>query len=389
MVVYKNFLKLVWTKKSMVIMYSAIFLLTSFMFSSGSKNTETEFSEKSLYLQIVDKDNSELSRNLIQYLKTKNRVSENINLQNAFDEEVLQSMKKEISLGNIDAGIIIQKDMEKRIADGKICVNSFKDDRRQSAFYIDMQIQKFLLFANTLKKAEGKIDFEKLQTALSENTPVQKIASKKASAAGEWFKYFFNVFAWFSFSLVLNIVGWTLFLLRQPTIKMRNAVSPVSSLRFSLENFAAQLTVVAGILVGIIGVIVLVKRSELAGVPILVYTLNSVIYIAVVLSIAFLLNTVLKKSSVLGIVGTVLPLALAFISGAFMPQEFISPSVLRIAKFFPTYYFIQANENTFSFLVIDWKNIGMLCVFLVAYVVAGIVLTARKRSEHSIEKEQE
>lgn len=388
MVVYKNFLRLVGTKKSMVIMYSAIFLFTGFIFSSGSKESVTEFSERALDLQVVDNDNSELSRNLIQYLKIKNRVSENTALQNVSEDEILQTMKKEISLGNIDAGIIIQKDMEEKIADGKNCVTSFKDDRNQSAFYIDMQIQKFLLFADALKSAEDTVNFDKLQTALSEDISVQKIASKESSAAGEWFKYFFNVFAWFSFSLVLNIVGWALFVLKRPTIKMRNAVSPVSTIRFSLENFAAQFTVVLCILAGIIGVIVLVKRNTLAGVPILVYGFNSVIYLAVVLSIAFLFNAVLKKSSVLGIVGTVLPLALAFISGAFMPAEFISPAILRIAKLFPTYYYIQANENTFSFSVIDWKNIGMLFIFLLVYIAVGIVLTARTRSERAIEKEQ-
>ena len=68
-----------------------------------------------------------------------------------------------------------------------------------------------------------------------------------------------------------------------------------------------------------------------------------------------------------------------------MPAEFISPSILRIAKFFPTYYFVQANESTYELSKIDWKNIGMLLFFLLLYFIVGIFLTMRNRSQRSIE----
>ena len=385
MIVYKNFLRVVWTKKVMLVIYSMVFLLVSMLFPSGSNDRVAEFSEPVLKIIVIDNDNSELSKNLIQYLKTKHNVTEYNSLSEKNDAEIMSQIKKEISLGNINAGIVIQKDMEEKMNHGTECVISFKDDRTQNAFYLDAQIQKFLLFAESIKKHENKFDFEKLHNVLSETISVHQINSKTTGGISSWFKYFFNVFAWFSFSLVLNLVGWVIFLLQRPTIKIRNSVSPVSSIRFAIENFAAQLTVVFCILAGIIGAAVAFQWKGISGVPIGVYAFNCSVYVAVVLSITFMLNEVFKKDSILGIVGNVLPLALSFISGVFMPAEFISPSILRIAKFFPTYYFVQANESTYELSKIDWKNIGMLLFFLLLYFIVGIFLTMRNRSQRSIE----
>lgn len=388
MIVYKNFLRIVLTRKIMVIMYSCIFLLTSFIFSSNGRTTVSEFKETSLTLNIIDKDNSELSKNLIQYLKTKNKVIETTSLQNLNEDEIIRKIKKEISLEEIDAGIIINNNLEDKLLEGTDCITCLKDERNTSSLYIDMQIQKFLLFANAVKSAENKFNFEKIHRALEESIQVVKVPSKTNTGAGSWFKLFFNMFAWFSFSIILNVVGWAIFLLEKPMIKIRNDISPVSTLRFSIENFAAQLTVVFCFLFAVIGAAVLLNLKNISGIPLPIYSLNCVIYAAVILSMTFMLNAILKQGSVLGIVGTVLPLALAFISGVFMPAEFISPSILRIAKFFPTFYFVQANEFTYSFFKIDWRNIGMLVLFFVLYFSAGFYFNARKRSQNKIDAEQ-
>ncbi|AGT43284.1 ABC transporter permease [Treponema pedis] len=387
MTVYKNFLRLIWSKKSMIIIYTAIFLITSFMFLKKSDRGIKEFKETPLKLIIIDNDNSELSKNLTAYLQTKNNVKiiDSKKNENLSKENILHDIKKEISLGNADAGIIINPNLEENLMPGTNCVLSLKDGRNANSIYIDMQIKKFLLFADSLKKAEGKFDFEKIHTALKESITVNKISEKQENGVNSWFKSFFNYFAWISFSIILNSIGWAVFMLKKPSLKIRNDVSPVSGLRFSIENFAAQLTVVFLILTVIIGFAVLLNIQHLRDIPIFAYILNSIIYAAVILSMAFMLNAVLKKGAVLGILGTVLPLALSFISGVFMPIEFISPAILKIAKLFPTYYFIKANEFVYGFYKIDWKNEAFLTLFLVIYFTAGTLFNRANRSQRKIE----
>lgn len=388
MIVYKNFLRIVRTKKITVILYSAVFLVTSFMFSVRTSGGISDFKENTLTLDVVDNDNSDLSKALIEYLKTKHTVSVIKDAQNEDSEEVLRKIKKEISLGNADAGIIINKGLEENMAIGTDCITSLTDNRKPASVYADMQIQKFLLFAESVKKAEGSFNFEKIQKALKEETAVYKITARANTGVNVWFKYFFNIFAWFSFSMIFNVIGWAIFLLKKPIIKLRNDVSPVSTVRFSLEAFAAQLTVVLVLLFFVIGAAVVLRINHLAGVPLSAYILNCCIYAAVVLSITFLLNAVLKKGTVLGILGTVLPLSLAFISGVFVPAEYISPVILKISQLFPTYYFVQANEFAYTFLKVDWRNETAQLLFFALYLAAGIYFTMRSRSQNKIDAEQ-
>lgn len=58
----------------MIIINTGIFLIAGHMFLRNSNTSISGFKETSLTLTIIDKDNSELSKNLIRYLKTKDNV---------------------------------------------------------------------------------------------------------------------------------------------------------------------------------------------------------------------------------------------------------------------------------------------------------------------------
>lgn len=389
MTVYKNFLRIVGKQKTSVIMYSCIFLVVIMLTSSSSKTNVQEFKEISLDLIIIDKDNSDISKNLVQYLHKKNNVLPNLNLQDYNEEEILRVLKKEISLGNIDAGIIINKNLEEKLSSGVDCVTCIKDDRSQTSFYVERQIQKFLLFAETVKNSAGKFDFEKIHTALSENITVTKINSQKDSSTGYWFLRFFNMFAWFSFSIILNIIGFAMFLLKKPTIKIRNDVAPISIFKQTAETFLAEVTVILFILAIIIGGAIAFNIKTINNIPIFIYSFNAAIYSVVILGITFMLNSLLKNGSVLGILGTILPLALSFTSGVFVPVEFISPKIVRVAKLFPTYYFVKANEFTFLHSTVNWFYVGVLFQFFILYFLIGLYFTKLNRSKKKIDKEQQ
>ena len=387
MKVYKNFLKVVLTRKITLIIYFVVFVAISFSLSVNTKNSTPNFKESKLNLYIFDKDNSELSKALIAYLKTKNNVFEE-NAKNESEEEIYKKIKREISLGQIDSGLVINKGLEQNLQTRSEYITTINDSRSQYSIYSDIEITKFLLFAEQVKKALGTFDFERIQNALNEKITVNKIAKQGNKSVITSFKYFFNLFGFFSFSMIINVVGFTILLLKKPIIKIRNDVSPISTLRFSIENFLAELTVVFLFSFFVIGLNIIFKIKHLEGVPLFSYILNCCAYVATILSMTFLLINLLKKDSVYGILGTVLPLALAFISGMFVPLEYVSPVVLKIARFFPTYYFVQANEFAFTFLKTDWRNIGIEVLFLLLYLALGIYVATKKRTQNAIESEE-
>ena len=180
-----------------------------------------------------------------------------------------------------------------------------------------------------------------------------------------------------------------MFELNNERLKMRNNVSPVSTFRFVCENFLAQLTIVIFILSILIGFAIITNITRLENIPLLFYIFNALIYTAVILSLTFMFNSFLKKGSVMGIVGSVLPLSLAFISGVFVEQELLPDFIVNISRLFPTYYYISANEFTQVNLSIDWKSIGMLFLFLLLYFTIGTYFSKLGRSQSRIEFTQQ
>ena len=348
----------------------------------------SEFAETPLTVNIIDRDGSELSKHLISYLKSKHDVII-IDEKGKTDEEILRKLKKDISLQRIHAGIIINKNMEENVMNGKKALITFKDDRKKSGFYMDLQLNTYLTFAANIKKAQGYFDFQRIEKALQVNTKVNKISFQKNTSVNIWFKIFFNYLGWIVFSVVLNSVGWAMFELNNERLKMRNNVSPVSTLRFVCENFLAQLTIVVFILSILIGFAIITNITRLENIPLLFYTFNALMYTAVILSLTFMLNSFLKKGSVMGILGTVLPLSMAFISGIFVEQELLPDFIVNISRLFPTYYYIMANEFTQVNLSIDWKNIGMLFLFLFLYFTVGTYFSKLGRSQSKIEFAQQ
>ena len=156
-----------------------------------------------------------------------------------------------------------------------------------------------------------------------------------------------------------------------------------------VKTFLAQLTIVVLILSILIGFAIITNITRLENIPLLFYTFNALMYTAVILSLTFMLNSFLKKGSVMGILGTVLPLSMAFISGIFVEQELLPDFIVNISRLFPTYYYIMANEFTQVNLSIDWKNIGMLFLFLFLYFTVGTYFSKLGRSQSKIEFAQQ
>ena len=384
MTVYKHFLLMVWQRKIGTAIFLAIFLSLCFLMLQPESRNAHGFSETPLTVCIADKDHSPLSEQLTAYLQTKHRVT----LLDGFglsDEALLKKLRKNISIGTVDAGLIISEGFEQKTESGQKGIISIKDGRQAAAFYIDSQIQTFLRFALSTKEATGAFDFEKVRNALAVRTEVINVNREEDTSTAAGLKYFFNFLGWAIFSLIINSIGWALFELNNERLRIRTAVSPVSNMRLTFENFAAQLTAVALFLAVLIAFAALMYREAIRTLPLASYTLNAAVYAAVVLSAVFMLNAALKKGAVMGIVGTVLPLSLAFISGIFLDQELLPKSITTLAQVFPTYYYVRANTFTERMLRPDWNNIGMQLLFLLLYFTLGVYFSKLNRTRNKIE----
>ncbi len=108
---------------------------------------------------------------------------------------------------------------------------------------------------------------------------------------------------------------------------------------------------------------------------------NSLVFTIVTTSLAVLISNFLKSDGAIQGVMNTLSLGSSFLSGAFVPQEFINKTVLNISKIFPSYYYIRNNNliaTDFDNAEITRNTIIML-IFMTAFIVVNILIKSKKK----------
>lgn len=101
----------------------------------------------------------------------------------------------------------------------------------------------------------------------------------------------------------------------------------------------------------------------------LLLLLNSFIFTFAALSISYLIGNVIKSKGALSAAANVISLGTCFISGVFVPQAYLGNTVLRIASFTPTYWYVKANNDIVN--MVNFKMENLLPVFMNMLIVLG------------------
>jgi ABC-2 type transport system permease protein len=116
------------------------------------------------------------------------------------------------------------------------------------------------------------------------------------------------------------------------------------------------------------------------------FIINSLIFAICGASISYLIGNLVKGRNAISAISNVVTLGSCFISGVFVPQEFLGGSVLKIASFTPTYWFVKANNRIAELTQFDFSHVepilsGMLIQvgFALAFFAVALVIAKEKR----------
>ena len=366
MTVYNYFIKIALKNKGIILSYTIIFFILSIINGSGLKEREASFMETRLRIGVIDNRNSELSKNLKDYLAKKNDIIDTME-----DEEYI---KEQIFLELADAIIVIPKDFDEKVINKEKSIEIYKDDRKVESLQIGNQINKFLTFANARYK-DGKFDLNSVNLALDEKAKVELMeAHSKRNNYGvdQWFRYYYNFTSYVIVAIYIGVLGLVMTDFADENIESRMKISSKKFLQLNKEMYLGQLTIAAIItLIFILGSIVL-RGKYIGEVNFGKYLINIIVFSFSILCLTFLINNITNNKFIKNGMSTVLSLGTAFISGVMVPQQLLGEKVLTIAKFFPTYYFVKINDMTInSFLDIKYE-ILMQLLFAVAFLLTGL-----------------
>lgn len=372
MTVFKYFIKIALRNKGVILSYTIIFFILSIINGNTNYKNETNFIEKKLDIGIVDNSNSELSRALVKFIEKKNNI-----VPTTPDEN---DIREKIFLGIADAVLIIPKDFEEKINNKVSAIELYKDDRTPEAYQVENQINKFISFAKATYE-DNKYDLSMVSSALDESIEVSLVATDEKDInekVNTWFRIYFNFSSYIILAIYISVIGFVMTDFTSKEIENRRKVSSIKFLKFNREIYLGQLAIAAFITsIYLVGCIIL-RGKYLGEVDFAKYLVNTIVFSFAALCLVFLINNITSNKFVLSGVSTVLSLGTSFISGVMVPQEFLGEKVLRIAKFFPTYYFVKINDMNINSLLDVKYELSMQLLFAMAFLVVGLYLSKVK-----------
>lgn len=211
---------------------------------------------------------------------------------------------------------------------------------------VDLAVEQYLSTARLYVKGLPGLSQTELvkdvQSSLSKQTPVTtKSYGSNVSLMTDASSYF-NFFAYVFLCVIFMGVSSIAFSFNDEEIKKRNLVSPYHPSIMGIQLFAGQL--IFSLAVFVFGVVLslFILTTDVIGPGYFYLCLNLLCFTIVCVAISFLIGNFIKSRGAQSGIANVLSLGLAFISGVFVPQDLLSPSLLSIAHFTPTYWYVKA-----------------------------------------------
>jgi len=385
MQVFKLYFKIIKKNIPMLVIYFIVFVGMSIVYStSGQSNELIDFTESKCPVALINNDTgSALASGLISYIGQKSNV---VSIED--DKESLQDalfFRKVEYIIRIPAGFA-----NDFMSGGRAALEETSVPNSTSGLYMEMLINKYLNLARHYVKYQEGITQEELAIKvagnLSEVTAVRikKFESKVSNGSG--ISYHFN-FASYPVTIIL-ILGITSFMLvfNDTLQKRRTLCSPLSQSRYGFETLLANLVFTAIVWVVFIIISFALHSSRLFSINGLLWAINLFCISIVGLSISFLAGNLIKSKNVQSAVANVLGLGLAFLSGSFVPQSLLSESVLSVARFLPTYWYVRASDTIGSLKSFGWNSLEPVIYsfliqlgFAAALISVSLVFSRQKR----------
>lgn len=375
MQVFKSYFKIFNKYKGQLIMYLGIFTALLSGFVINNRGDDMEYVNANCSFAVYDYDDSEESRELVSFLSDKH---EKVDIK-ADDTEVIQD---ELFNRNINCLLRIPQGFSDAIEVGNgekvLEVVTIPGTKYNALFESDLD--RFVNYATMYVKAgySSKEAVKKAMDILSQTAEVSLLDGEDLSSHSNSY-HFFNYLGWVLMCMVITAITPTLAVYNKKELQKRISCSAYPFSKINAELFLG----VAVMGVGICGILLIlasiITGGEVWSMNGIFYMLNTFCYMFVALSVAFLVSRLTDKEQVISMVANVVSLGMAFLCGIFVPMEYLGENVIKVAHFFPAYWFskgtqliehIQEQEMGTLFRYMGVELLFAVAIWFVALAVA-------------------
>ena len=329
--IFRNYFRIVKQHKTMLFIYTLVFLVMVFFFAKAETgDVKQSYVDAKSKVYIIDDSNSTLSKGLTQYLEEKEEIITGIDAKNIEDE---------LFYGLVDVVVHLPENFEK---EKKV---EFKTTPKSSYGKLTQQrINEYLQKIDLYEKAgvDEKTGINYAMEDLNTDIKVDRIGEEPTHTQGA--EYYFNFLSYVLMAQTILIISFVMSSYEKKVIAMRNEVSPVSNISINTQLILGHLFfgVITWLLYIVIFGVFWPAAIQVKSVQLMV--LNSFIFMLVSVAMGMAINALIPNEDAQSVVFNVITLASAFLGGAFVPQELLGNLALNIGRIFPTYYFVKNNQ---------------------------------------------
>lgn len=339
MQVFKLFFKLIKNKSTPLIVITVMFLLYLFIFMDKGNYSQKE--NEDVNIAVIDYNKNDVFGEQLKSILNDYAVIYNY----SDEEEVIED--KIVSL-NIDAIITIPYEFSKDLMDGKRIVIEYQNITNNRLLEYVEDIINLYISTTQIYIKDTEVSTTDTILSLMTNTfkttgEYKQLGQRNTLINYEVYDKYFRIAAYVIFTVCLIGTGMALHSFQNIHIQRRNLMSPFPVRVRNLQMFFGNLIFVILYVIFLVLVSFLYYEPPYMDKYLFLYWLNLLVFSISGLFMSYLMTMLTKKRDINILLALLIPLVLCSISGVFISQSEISETVLNIAYFTPTYWFVKGN----------------------------------------------
>ncbi len=371
-----------------IMIYAGIFLMLTIAMTANAKINNKKFETSKVNVMVINEDGkSSLIDGFMKYMSGYANFVE--------PKESEDARKDALFYGKVSYILTIPKGFsDNYLKDGSVQLSKNTVPDSTESMSIDNVINNYFNMGKIYLKHMKNINVDQLNTYITENlkqeTSVELNVKVKDDVTfnNEFNEFYFNCLAYIMIAAFITSVSMIMFSFNGIDIRRRHTAAPISSRKLNLTLLLANLVFVLVYLIIFIIAGYNINKVKIINVNTLFMWLNGIVFAITALSISYLIGITVNNRKSIGALSTAISLSLAFISGIFVPQEYLGASVLRVASFTPSYWYVKANHALISITSVQSKELmdafrymGIEIGFAVAIICISLVIAKRKRQQ--------
>lgn len=347
MKVFNLMLKLLRSNMKIIMVYFLVFIGMTFILVNVNKSPDNSsgFTGESLNIGVIDNDNAEYSKGFTEYFSAEHTLTP----APSEEDDILEGLY----WCDYDYVITIPEGFSESIINPDIPdmeLMSMQVPGYMGAVFFESELKMLnsklsILLSSGYSYEEAFAEIVKNQSVVSDVDFPSFVATEGNDTSVVIFQFMPYFF------LAAGVIGIGIIMIRinSREVKARTECGALSHGKRTLGEILGILFFgLIMFLVAILISVILSGGSVFSDPNLPLFLINMLAILAFALSAAFFAGSIANSTESINGIVNVISLALCFLGGVFVPQEYMSEGILNIAKFTPTYWYIK-NINDIRF----------------------------------------